>query len=58
MQLLLRELDNRSVGACHTAAEALETLSGIRHSFDCSDPAQRPRANDFWARQIDTMQVP
>jgi hypothetical protein len=52
MGLLLRELQNRSLGACRTAGEKLEMVANIQHRFDCGNPAERTRAIDFWAQTI------
>jgi hypothetical protein len=50
--MLLRELENRQLGACATAGDKLRDLFQRSHRFDCADPAARAGAVQYWSSVI------
>ena len=48
IRLLVREFDNRSVGACWMAVRALEGVTGAMREVQCLDPLARREAAGFF----------
>ena len=54
-RLMLRELQNRYVGACTAAGNELSRLTGRWHPFQCNDVAGRERVTALWTRDVDLL---
>jgi hypothetical protein len=54
-RLMLRELQNRYLGACTAAGGSLVELTGWWHPFQCHDLAERARVTTLWSRDVDLL---
>ena len=54
-RLMLRELQNRYVGACTAAGNQLSQLTGRWHPFQCVDVAERERVTARWTQDVNLL---
>ena len=57
-RLLLRELENRQLGACAIAGEKLRDMFRRPYRFDCGDPAERAQALRDWSSFVRDVSLP